>query len=189
MSNLFSYDTETTGLPEWKIPSDDPAQPHIVQLAATLVHPETRKVIQSMDVIIKPDGWVISPETIEVHGITTEHAMDVGIPEKLALEMFLAMRGDAERIAYNKTFDQRIIRIACKRYLDEAVMEKWAVKDDHHCSMRMAQSLLGGRSPKLINAYKELTGKTLVGAHSAMADTNASTEVYFAVLGKEAEAA
>ena len=189
MSNLFSYDTETSKLPEWKIPSDHPTQPHIVQLAATLVHPETRKVIQSMDVIIKPDGWDISPETIEIHGITTEHAMDVGVSEKLALEMFLAMRGDAERIAYNKTFDQRIIRIACKRYLDEAAMEKWAVKDDHHCSMRMAQKLLGGRAHKLIDAYKKLTGKTLVGAHSAMADTNASTEVYFSVLEQQTEAA
>ena len=189
MKPLFSYDTETTGLPEWQLPSDDPAQPHIVQLAATLVHPITGKTIQTLDCIIKPEGWVIPNETIDIHGITNEQAMDEGIPENLALEMFLAMRANYERIAYNKTFDQRIIRIAAKRYSDEPTMEKWAIKDDHHCSMRMAQSVLGGRNPKLVDSYKALTGKTLEGAHNALNDTNASTEVYFAVLKKESEAA
>lgn len=84
MKPLFFYDTETTGLPDFKAPSEAPQQPHIIQLAAILVNPETRKTISSMDVIIRPNGWTIPDDIAKIHGITTEHAMDVGIPESLA---------------------------------------------------------------------------------------------------------
>jgi DNA polymerase-3 subunit epsilon len=179
MNILFGYDTETTGLPVWKEPSGSVNQPHLVQLAAVLTDAVTQEVIASMDVIIKPDGWVIPDEVAAIHGITTEKALAVGIPEKLALEMFIAMRADAERVAYNKTFDQRIIRIAAKRYLDESAQEKWAIKEDHHCAMRLTQKDIGGKQGKLIDAYKHYTGKDLVDAHSAMADTKACMDVYF----------
>lgn len=37
MQNLgIFFDTETQGLPLWNDPSEDPRQPHIVQLAAAL---------------------------------------------------------------------------------------------------------------------------------------------------------
>lgn len=179
---LLGYDVETTGLPVWKEPSDSVNQPHLVQLGAVLVDAITQKVIASMDVIIKPDGWVIPDDVAALHGITTEIALEVGIPEKLALEMFLAMRGEAERVAFNKTFDQRIIRIAAKRFLDEAAQEKWAIKEDHHCAMQMARKDMGGKQPNLADAYKHYTGKDLVDAHSAMADTKACMDVYFGVL-------
>lgn len=179
---LLGYDTETTGLPVWKEPSGSVNQPHLVQLAAVLIDSVTKKVVQSMDVIIKPDGWVIPDEVAAIHGITTEKALAIGIPEKLALEMFLAMRGDAERVAFNKTFDQRIIRIAAKRYLDEAAQNKWAIKEDHHCAMQMTRKDIGGKQPKLADAYHHYTGKELVDAHSAIADTKACMEVYFGVL-------
>lgn len=187
MKTLFSYDTETTGLPNWKIPSDDPSQPHIVQLGGILVDADTRKEIASLNVIIKPDGWEIPEEVSAIHGITTEYALEVGVPEQQALEMMLSLRADAERIAYNKTFDQRIVRIAAKRFLNEEAMDKWAVKEDHHCSMRMAQSVMGGKNPKLIDAYKHFTGRDLIDAHSAMADAKASLEVYFAALDAQNE--
>jgi len=181
--NILFFDTETTGFPEWKLPSGSPEQPHLVQLAAILCDRQSQQIVAEMNVIIKPDEWVIPQETIDVHGITNEYANEHGIPEKEALEMLLKMANRAvERNAYNKTFDQRIVRIACKRYTDEATVEKWAIKDDHSCSMRMAQKILGGRSPKLAAAYEYFTGDELVGAHDAMADTKACMKVYYAIL-------
>ena len=180
MSTIFIYDTETTGIPDWSTPSGDESQPHIVQIAAVLADSETREVIDSLEFIIKPDGWEIPAETAAIHGITTERALEVGVDEKEALEKFLKLRGDHLRVAYNKTFDQRIVRIACKRFMSEEDSEKWAVKDDHECAMRMAQKVMGGKNPKLCDAYLHFTGNLLEDAHSAMADTLACMEVYFA---------
>ncbi|TVU79888.1 3'-5' exonuclease [Pseudoalteromonas neustonica] len=182
MKPLVSYDTETTGMPDWKTPSDGENQPHIVQLSAVKHDPETKELIGELDLIIKPDGWVIPQETIDIHGITNEHAIEVGIPEKEAIQQLLDFCEGSERIAYNRTFDQRIVRIGLKRFFDEKAQEQWAQKDDHHCSMFLAKKAMkAGKNPKLVEAYKHFIGKELEGAHNALNDAKASMAVYFAV--------
>lgn len=187
MNTVLFYDTETTGIPDWKTPSDDPAQPHLVQLAAVLCDADTCEIIQSIDLIIKPDGWIIPEEVTAIHGISTEKAFEVGVSEKFAVEALLQIRAGADRVAYNKTFDQQIIRIAMMRYFDEATTEAWAAKEDHHCAMRMAQKAIGGKQVKLEVAYEHFTGNVLEKAHTAMADTLACMKVYFAALDAEAK--
>jgi len=187
MKPILFFDMETTGLPDWKIPSEDESQPHIVQLAAILADADTREVISSMDVIIKPEGWTIPQEMIDIHGISQEHALLVGVPEKVAVEMLLSMWNSHARCAYNRTFDQRIIRIALKRMFPESVQEAWAEKDTFHCSMQAAQKHIGSRV-KLIEAYKHFTGKDLEDAHSAMADTRACMELWWAMEDIKADA-
>jgi DNA polymerase-3 subunit epsilon len=167
----------------------------MVQLAAHQVNMESRQIIQTMDVIIKPDGWDIPKEVADIHGITTEHAMDVGIPEKLALEMFLALWGGRLRVAHNTTFDNRIIRIATKRYSDESTIEAWH-QGDYECTGVLSKPIMkrepknqyGFKIPKLIEAYKYFTGKDLENAHTAIADVNACLEVYFAIKQGQTEA-
>ncbi len=184
MKTITFYDTETSGLPEWSKPSGDPCQPHIIQLAAVLCEEETGKILDSIDLIIKPNGWEISKETFAIHGISNEHAEKVGVSEALAVEMLHQLCGDGDRAAYNKTFDQRIIRIASKRFLDEKPIERWAIKEDHHDPMRMVQKVYGGKAMKLADAYKLVTGKELENAHSAMADTLAAKDIYYALRGR-----
>jgi len=193
MNTILFFDTETTGLPVWKEPSGGDKQPHLVQLAAILCNADTREIISTMDVIIEPDDWEIPQETIDVHGITNKMALEVGIPEKKALEQFLELCGDADRVAYNKTFDQRIIRIATKRYSTDEVIEKWAIKDDFYCAMMLAKPIVKCpaktkgkfKTPKLQEAYEHFFGKKFDGAHNAMADTKACMEVYWACIGDE----
>lgn len=198
MSLLLCYDTETSGLPLYDQPSEDPRQPHIAQLAALLVDSDTRKTIASMNVIVQPAGWEIPAEVTAIHGITTEHAMDVGVSEDLALDMFMefwfnsSLAGAAPRlrIAHNESFDARIIRIAMKRYrsLDPGMADVW--KDaPKACTMQMSTPILklpsakksGYKWPKLAEAYKHFTGKDLVDAHSALADAQACLDVYYAI--------
>lgn len=187
MNKILFFDTETTGLPEWKIPSEDPIQPHIVQLGAITADADSHNIMQSLDVIVKPDGWVIPENTIELHGITQERAMDEGIPEAEALERFIQLWSGRMRVAHNRTFDQRIIRIAMKRYCPDPTTELWASKDDFDCTMLISKNIMklpstGNwkyKSPNLKEAYKYFTGKDLAGAHNAMADTKACMEIYW----------
>lgn len=197
MTPTLFFDTETTGLPDWKVPSDSDHQPHLVQLAAILADADTRREIGSLDLIIKPDGWEIPDEVAEIHGITTDHAKAVGVDESLAVSMFLDLWNGAGRVAHNRTFDQRIIRIATKRYFDEATIERWADKDAFDDTMLIAKPIMelppkgkyGWKAPKLSEAYEHFIGKPLADAHSAMADTRACMELYWALLDHQAKAA
>lgn len=190
---IMTFDSETNGIPVWGIPSEDPSQPHLVQLAAALVNTVTGDVTEEMDVIIKPDGWEITQETIDKHGITMERAMEEGIPEADALDQLIDMWCKCERrIAFNTTFDNRMIRIAQKRYFspDNSVQAEWmrSWNDDkelYYCTMQAAKKAMGVKKlPTLAEAYQHFMGRPLVGAHNAMVDAMASLDIYFAINGK-----
>lgn len=193
MNLAIFYDTETTGLPLFKEPSEHPGQPHIVQLAACLVDMDTRHTIASMDVIIQPDGWTIPDEVSAIHGITTEHAIAIGVPSKLALQMFLELATGRKRIGHNEQFDARMVRIEMLRHFSREAAVEW--KDGKsECTQLISTPILklpptpkmiaAGRhhhkSANLSEAYQHFTGKKLEGAHSAMVDVIACKDVYFA---------
>jgi DNA polymerase-3 subunit epsilon len=201
MKALF-YDTETTGLPLFNEPSEDPHQPHIVQLGAILVDLETRKVHGSIDLTVLHDGWQSEPKAFEAHGITAEHANQVGVPEWLALGVFLELWSHADvRIGHNEQFDARIVRIAMLRHADQVDCELYDWKAGRaECTQALATPILKlpptermraagfnkHKSANLREAYKHFYGSELVGAHSAMADAQASQYVYFAIKSPKA---
>lgn len=195
MNKITFYDTETTGLPEWKIPSGDKKQPHLVSLTAIQCNANTEEILQRIDLIVRPNGWEIPQEVVDIHGITTEKAKDCGVYEPAAAGMLLELCRDSVRVSHNRTFDQRIIRIALKRYQDNETIEKWAEKEDHKCTMLMSKPIMelpprgkwGWKNPKLEEAYKYFTGKTLENAHSSSADTGACMEIYFAMTREKPE--
>lgn len=204
MQNLgFFYDTETSGLPKFALPSEHPDQPHIVQLAAALVDLDSREIVASLDVIVRPEGWTIPDEVAAVHGITTERAAAVGVPESLALSMFLELWRGRTRIAHNEQFDARIVRIAQYRAGElEAALEAWKI-GTAECTARLAtpivkapptaKMLAAGRThyktANLGEAVQFFTGKPLENAHSAMADVLGCMAVYFAIQDLQLEAA
>lgn len=198
------YDTETSGLPLFNEPSEDPRQPHIVQLAACLVDTETKTTIASMDVIVRPDGWVIPDDVAAIHGITTEYALDVGVPESTAVAMFMGLYGPGRlRIAHNESFDARIVRIALIRHAHDATVDEHWKAGKSACTQALSTPILrlpptprmiaAGRlhhkSPNLGEAYRYFTGKELVGAHNAMVDVQACMAVYFAISERQRIAA
>lgn len=149
-----------------------------------------------MDVIVKPDGWVIPQEVIDIHGITNEHAMSAGVHEHDALGVFLNMwdRSDS-RIAHNSTFDNRIIRIAIKRYCNELTADNWKA-GEYECTGLLSKPIMkmgkkgkyGYKMPKLEEAYQHFTGLKLDNAHDALADVQACMQVYFGIQDSKATA-
>jgi len=192
MKKITFYDTETTGLPVWKEPSGGENQPHLVQLSAIQCDFDTREILQRIDLIVRPNGWEIPQEVVEIHGISTEKALSCGIPEIEVLSMMLRICEDSIRVAHNRTFDQRIIRIGLKRYeFEDSLIERWADKETHECTMLKAKPIMklppkgkwGWKNPKLEEAYKFFCGLELGDkAHSSIYDTEACMAIYWAML-------
>ena len=194
MSLLLAFDTETNGLPLFDQPSEHPDQPHIVQLGARLVDTDSRAIVSTLDVVVRPDGWTIPDEVAAVHGITTERALQVGVSESMALGMLLELWGCADtRVAHNASFDVRIVRIAQHRF-DESEADAWKSAPTE-CTALLSTPIMklpptermraAGRNhpktPNLGEAYRFFTGRELVGAHSALVDVDACLAVYWAI--------
>lgn len=196
MSNLICvFDTETTGFPNWKIPSDDPSQPHLVDICALLYTP-AGELVDSFEAMIKPDGWIIPDEVAAIHGITTEMALEQGMPEMEALGGFLKIYMQAGlRVAHNCSFDDRIMRIAIMRFIgvDAANIYK---AEASYCTALVSKPLCqlppteamkrtnfknSFKTPTVAEALMHFTGEELVGGHRARPDAEACAKVYFAI--------
>ena len=203
MRTALFYDTETQSLPLWNLPSEDPDQPHIVQLAACLVDLDKRETISSMDVIIKPDGWVIPDDVAAIHGITTEYADAFGVDESLAVGMFMSLwERSQRRIAHNESFDARILRIALMRTRDPMTADTWKA-GLAECTQILSTPILKlpptakmiaarrnhHKSANLGEAFEFFTGQKLEGAHRAMVDVQACMSVWFAIQDRALAAA
>lgn len=185
MKKVLSFKTETNGLPLWRARSNDEGQPHIVRLAAVLCDAETQEVIDQMDVVIRPDGWEIPQETIEVHGIAFDHAIEKGISEPDALDMFINLFDKADFVvSSNKQFNNRIIRIGLKRYAQEFYQEAWNDnKENHFCAVKMAKDDLSNKGIALDEALAHYTGNT-VKNNDSLVNAESAAKVYFAINNK-----
>lgn len=179
------YDTETTGLPDWKSPSGAEHQPHMVEIGAALTDDDLN-VVEQYQAIIKPEGWEISEAMTAIHGISHERAMDEGVNEKEAVEAFLALHDKSIlRIGHNVSFDDRIMRIAFKRYLNDDAAEAFKAAPKL-CTMWESKQIVkapfkdkkGVKNPNLAEAYKFFTGEDIADAHRAMGDVLSTIAVY-----------
>lgn len=196
MKVLF-YDTETTGLPDWNKPSEDPCQPRVVQLCAELFDDEAGRVLHALNFIIQADGWTVPDEAAAVHGITTEIALSHGVPMRAVLPIFVSLWKQSDiRCAHNETFDMRMLRIEFMRDpgFDAEYADRWKA-GKAFCTQAKSTNVLNlpptprmiavGRkhpkSPNLGEAYEFFTGKKLVNAHDAAVDVAACKAVYLAL--------
>lgn len=196
MSDLICiFDTETTGLPLFRDPSDDLRQPHIVDICALLYTPQG-ELVDSFEAMVRPDGWEIPNDVAVIHGITTELALEHGIPEHIAIEGFMNIwRQAGLRVAHNVSFDDRILRIGLMRFFGTEVADEYRA-GDKFCTCQTttnivqcpptAKMIAAGRGkqykqPTVAEALKFFTGEDLVGGHRARPDTEACARVYFAL--------
>lgn len=186
---FLAFDTETTGLPLFSDPSDDPRQPHLVQLAALLIQPNG-DVVDSISTIVKPGlGARMEPEAFKAHGISLERARAEGAEAKDVADKFFALVEQADMlIGHNVSFDVRIMRIHAARWLGA----KWDNPLPAFCTMKRSSQIVNlpptenmrraGRfypkPPKLEECIQHFFGEKLDGAHDALVDVRASIRVF-----------
>ena len=179
--SVLVYDTETTGKADFKAPVEDPVQPRLVQLAAILLGDDLQPV-ELFSLVIKPEGFTISNEVAEIHGITQEKALRYGVSEKAALHLFNGLCRKAKVIvSHNLQFDGIVIgrALAAQGMSGEPPPKKC-------CTMVAMTDIIkmpgkyGNKYkwPSLAEAYYYCDGKEIIGAHDALADATACASIY-----------
>lgn len=191
---ILFFDTETTGLPDKRMPLDWEGQPHLVQLAAVLTEDDGTER-GSFSTIIEPSGWTIPEGAAKVHGITTELAAAAGMPIHPALYTFMQMRQRANvLVAHNIKFDAEIIKIAVAR-TDFSYPKPPPVT--MFCTMESASPIIAlpptermiaagytkNKPPNLGECIRHFFNEELTGAHDALVDVRACARVYFHIIG------
>ena len=181
IDDVLFFDTETTGIPErsWNWDTDFDKYPHVVQMA--WLHGckvETH--------IIRPDGWEIPQETVDVHGITTEYALEHGEPFASVVDMFIQDCHDAGLICgHNIHFDTSIIKANILRelgreYYDANDVENALYKGKRIDTMRPTMKWVDARMangrlkfPNLSELYSRCFPGESFPAHDALEDVKA----------------
>jgi DNA polymerase-3 subunit epsilon len=187
--HLF-FDTETTALPNFKLSSTDPSQPHICQIAAILTDP-LGKVQAELNLLIRPEGWMIPEETTAIHGITQAAAEKYGIHVKGAMSLFWRLLSCTEvLVAHNISFDIFLLRIAAHRC---GLPDPKEMPFARFCTMQESKNILklpptekmkatsfknSYKSPTLQEVHEYFFNEKFMNAHDAMADVRACRDVY-----------
>ncbi len=181
------YDTETTGL--WNFKSDfrDPNQPRPVQVAGLLF--DDREEVASFNILVHA-GVPSHPKALEVHGKSEQLLSMFGLEEPTATAIFTNFLKRADRVvAHNLIYDFNIMQGAYERSgKDGCVIPSEVIPI---CTMLSAVQICriphpngraGFKWPKLEEAYPILVDEAgFSDAHDALADTRACAKVLFAL--------
>lgn len=185
-------DTETNGRFNFKSDHRDPKQPRIVQLGAIMCDDEG-KVFAELNLLIKPDGWIITPELTAIHGITTQMCETYGVPITVAMSMFSNLQRIADVfVAFNEVFDRSMLN---SEYWRLQKFDRLLKQEHCHCVMLASTkdcNLPGGRNgqpkwPSLEQAHRHYFNEFNERAHDAMEDVKACGRIYFLRLWRAKE--
>lgn len=196
---VFVFDTETTGFPLWNEPSEHPGQPHLTDVCGMLYSMDG-ELIEVFEQLIKPDGWVVGDEAAAITGLTTEFLTINGGDEKEAVYQFGAMHKKADiRVAHNIQFDDRILRIAIKRYFGDEAADRYKAAPNY-CTANASKpivkcpptaKMLASRfknqfkTPNMAEALDFFYPGEVIGqAHRARPDAEACAKVFFALMAR-----
>lgn len=188
---VLVWDTETTGIPLWNLPADDPSQPRMIQIAAVLYGAD-RRVERELVSLVKPEGWQMDDALAEKLGNGLVHARleAEGRPVLELLTEFQEMHDAADMlVAYGARFDLKILRGELRR---AGFPDRYGEKP-YFCPMpactklckiapthaMLASGRKTNKTPKLGEAISIILGRELENAHDALADCRATADLFF----------
>ena len=180
------FDTETTGLPRnYNAPlTDFDNWPRMVQIAWQL-HDKHGKLINNNSIIIKPNGYTIPFNAAQIHGISTERALNEGRDLKTVLVEFAEIVNQTTYLCgHNIEFDINIIGAEFLRCGLPNYFEKHPVIDTKNDDTTNFCALAGGKGgkykwPTLTELYTKLFNTQFAEAHNAAFDVQATAKVFF----------
>ncbi len=190
MNNFQKYlffDTETTGIPkDYKAPCTNTDNwPRLIQLGWLLTDAEGR-ILSEGNHIVRPDGFEIPKAASEVHGITTDFALENGKP---LLDVIFAFGADLNQaecvIGHNLDYDLHIVGAEYVRLgYDSRIMFARPTLCTMQATIQYCNipGRFGPKWPKLMELYTKLFGQEFDGAHDAMADIVATKECFFELI-------
>jgi DNA polymerase III alpha subunit (gram-positive type) len=187
--HILFLDTETTGLPNrWNSPYNE--WPHMVSLAYMLCE-EDGKVIDQMELIIKPEGYTIPKEASDIHGITQEIEEQKGNDLQMVLIKLLTLVEIADLIVFhNQSFDVGIITgeqmrmgFGKSEYISSQKPKIFCTKETSTNILKIPSNRGGYKWPSLAELCA-FCGVENKGAHNAMNDVEATKECYFYMVDK-----
>ena len=190
MNNFQKYlffDTETTGIPnDYKAPCTNTDNwPRLIQLGWLLTDAAGR-ILSEGNHIVRPDGFEIPKAASDVHGITTEFALENGKP---LLDVIFAFGADLNQaecvIGHNLDYDLHIVGAEYVRLgYDYRIMFARPTLCTMQATIQYCNipGRFGPKWPKLMELYTKLFGQEFDGAHDAMADIVATKECFFELI-------
>jgi DNA polymerase III subunit alpha len=183
------FDTETTGLPRnYNAPLTDLDNwPRMVQIAWQL-HDVRGKLLDHGSLIIKPQGYTIPFNAVQVHGITTERANEEGKDLAEVLQKFAEIISRTTYLCgHNIEFDINIIGAEFLRcglpnhFANKGIIDTKCDDTTNFCA------LPGGRGgkfkwPTLTELYTKLFNASFEEAHNAAFDVQATSRVFFEIV-------
>lgn len=176
-------DTETSGLFDFRKPADADGQPRMCGVTMIPVTDEDDfDIAEGYTVLIKPDGWTVSPEITAINGLTTERCEAEGVPVREALDIYSEfIKAGRVVVAYNAQFDTKVLRGELRR----AEMDDLFEQTPNICAMRACKALgiekagaKKGGFPKLSDAYRHFYREDPPEQHTSLSDATTCLMVF-----------
>jgi len=178
--NILFFDTETTGLPSnYKAPATELDNwPRLVQIAWIII--SEGEIIKEKDYIIIPNGFIIPENAYRIHGISTDIALQMGVPIEFALSQLVENVMECNGIGgHNLSYDLKIVNaelIRCNHsQLPDKPLIDTMLSTVKYCEL---PGKYGYKWPTLAELHQKLFGVVVKEAHHALADVETTIKCY-----------
>lgn len=174
------FDTETSGLFDFKRPAEAPGQPRLASIAFLFLD-SSFEIEKEYHVFVRPVGWTMSADATRANGITQDMLVTNGVSIMNVLRAWNALIDQGVVfVAHNSNFDLKVMRGELRR----ANLPDRFDETEAFCTMKASTPICkipgarGVKWPKLTEAYQFFFNETFENAHEALADARACARVF-----------
>jgi len=181
---VLVFDTETTGMVDFKKDETYEGQPHLVQFAGILFN--NKRPVKVISIILN-QGFESHEKAIAAHGITPALAEEFGTENLVSvLKWFeLSVHLAETVVAHNASFDKMVMLsemyrkgMAFPKTLENKIYDTMLIGTEL-CKLKKSTFRKGYKWPSLQELHTHLFGEGFEDAHDALVDVQATARCYF----------